>query len=72
MTGCPSSPASRSPNVRTRWSASRRATAISEPAAGLSGAVRRMATAAWIRWPAQYISWLEASLLYRGSPLTWM
>ena len=32
---------------------------------------RCIATAAWIRWPAQYISWLQASLAYRGSPLTW-
>ena len=38
----------------------------------MSPAVRAIATAAWIRCPAQYISWLEASRLYRGSPLTWM
>ena len=32
----------------------------------------RGATAAWIRWPAQYCSWLDSSLAYRGSPVTWM
>ena len=33
--------------------------------------LRRAATAAWIMWPAQYSSWLNARFAYRGLPVTW-